>query len=83
MQRREYASARRTLAGVITQDPRALGPRVLLSQALLQEGRDWAAAEQALLDVLELDAENKDAQHNLQLLRRQRTRPAPALAPGG
>jgi GT2 family glycosyltransferase/tetratricopeptide (TPR) repeat protein len=82
VQRKEYAAARRTLAEVIAQDPRALGPRVLLSQALLQEGRDWTASEKALQDVLEIDAENKDAQHNLQILRRQRSRPTPALAPG-
>ena len=61
VQRKDYAAARRTLAGVIAQDPQALGPRVLLSQALLQEGRDWPAAEKALLDVLELDAANEEA----------------------
>jgi len=80
VQRKEHAAARRTLAEVIARDPQALGPRVLLSQALLQEGRNWPAAEKALLDVLELDAENKDAQHNLQVLKRQRGRPAPALS---
>ena len=62
--------------------PQAVGPRVLLSQALLQEGRDWAAAEKALLDVLELDAENKDARHNLQILRKQRGRIPVALSHG-
>jgi hypothetical protein len=49
-------------------DPKAVGPRVLLSQALLQEGRDWHAAEQALRAVLELDPENRQAQHNLPIL---------------
>ncbi len=78
MQRKEYAAARRTLADVIARDPQAIGPRVLLSQALLQEGRDWPAAEQALLDVLALDDKNEEAQHNLQILRRQK-RSAPAL----
>jgi glycosyltransferase involved in cell wall biosynthesis len=82
VQRKEFGAARRTLTEVIAQDPQALGPRILLSQALLQEGRDWVAAEKALLDVLELDAANKDAQHNLQLLKRQRSRPAAALARG-
>jgi hypothetical protein len=76
VQRKEYTAARKTLASVVAQDPEALGPRVLLSQALLQEGHDWPAAEKALLDVLALDADNKDAQHNLQLLRKQRSRAA-------
>jgi tetratricopeptide (TPR) repeat protein len=74
VQRKEFAAARKTLAPVIEQDPQAIGPRVLLSQALLQEGRDWSAAEKALLDVLELDADNKDARHNLKILKRQQSR---------
>jgi glycosyltransferase involved in cell wall biosynthesis len=78
LQRKEFAAARNTLSGLIEQDPQALGPRVLLSQALLQEGRDWQAAEKALLDVLALDDKNQDAQHNLQILRRQKRS---ALAP--
>jgi cytochrome c-type biogenesis protein CcmH/NrfG len=78
VQRGEFAAAAALLDRVIQQDPQAIGPRVLLSQALLQEGRDWQAAEQALLDVLQLDPDNKDAQHNLTLLRR-RSQPAPAV----
>jgi tetratricopeptide (TPR) repeat protein len=74
VQRKEFTAARKTLAAVITIDPQAVGPRLLLSHALLQEGRDWPAAEQALLDVLALDTNNPDAQHNLQTLRRQRSR---------
>ena len=46
----------------------------MLSQALLQEGRDWPAAEKALVAILDLDPDNKDARHNLKLLKRQRTR---------
>jgi len=80
VQRHEFAAARKTLKQVIALDPQALGPRVLLSQALLQEGRDWQAAEKALLDVLDLDPQNKDARHNLQVLRAQRARQGPALA---
>ena len=45
IQRGEWAAARRTLRGAVAQDLDALGPRVLLSQVLLHEGRDWAAAE--------------------------------------
>jgi glycosyltransferase involved in cell wall biosynthesis len=80
LHRQEFGAARRTLRRVVELDPAALGPRVLLSQALLQEGRDWDAAEQALLEVLELDPENREARGNLQVLRRQRRRPAPVLA---
>jgi hypothetical protein len=52
----------------------------LLSQALLHEGRDWPAAERALLDVLALDDKNEEALHNLQILRQQK-RSAHALTP--
>jgi hypothetical protein len=75
-QRKEWAAARRTLAQVIPLDPEALGPRVLLSQVLLQEGRDWAAAEQACQAVLELDPGHGETRHNLELLRRRLGRQA-------
>ncbi len=75
--RKEFTAARKTLAEVIARDPKAIGPRVLLSQAILQEGQDWSAAEKALLDVLEIDPGNKEASHNLQIL------PTPASANGG
>jgi tetratricopeptide (TPR) repeat protein len=79
VQRRDFARARAVLEKVIVRDPQAVGPRVLLSQALLQEGRDWQGAEKALLAVLELDPGNKDAQHNLHILKRQHSR-APSAA---
>ena len=41
---------------------------MLLSYALLQEGRDLAAAERALRDILVLEPENESARHNLSLL---------------
>ncbi|MBX9680049.1 MAG: glycosyltransferase [Gemmataceae bacterium] len=72
VQKKNYVDAKRLLKDVIENDPQAIGPRVLLSQALIQEGRDWEAAEQALLDVLALDPQHKDARHNLQVLKRQR-----------
>ena len=71
VQRGEVAAARRTLGGVVAQDPRRSGPRVLLSQVLLQEGRDWAAAERALRDVLEIDPNHAETQHNLRVLLRR------------
>jgi hypothetical protein len=49
-------------------------PRRAPSSPKLQEGRDWAAAERALRDVLALDPEHTEAQHNLRLLLQQRSR---------
>ena len=71
VQRGEVAAARRTLVSVVADDASALGPRVLLSQVLLQEGRDWAAAERALRDVLEIDPNHAETQHNLRVLLRR------------
>jgi hypothetical protein len=36
---------------------------------MLKEGSDRPAAEQALLDILDLDPENAAARHNLKVLR--------------
>src|SRR5262249_20569365 len=70
-QRKEFPTARRTLETVISQDAAALGPRVLLSHVVLQEGRDWAATERALRGVLSLDPNHAEAGHNLKLLLRR------------
>jgi Tfp pilus assembly protein PilF len=67
--RQDFAAAREVLHEAIARAPRALWPRVILTHAWLQEGRDAAAAERALLDVLELDPEHKEARHNLAVLR--------------
>ncbi len=66
--RRDFAAARALLDEVIRAHPQALGPRVALSHLLLQEGRDPAAAEQALRDVLLLDPGHREALHNLSVL---------------
>ncbi|MCI0377860.1 MAG: glycosyltransferase, partial [Gemmataceae bacterium] len=68
---KNFAAARRTLLSVMAQDPSAIGPRVLYSQILLQEGRDWEAAEQALRDVLTLEPEHAETKHNLNVLLRR------------
>jgi tetratricopeptide (TPR) repeat protein len=67
--RREFAEAKSLLAEAIAGDPTALRPRLLLSHVLLQENADPQAAEQALLNVLELDPEHAEAQRNLAILR--------------
>jgi hypothetical protein len=56
----------------IAGQPQALWPRVILSHILLQEGRDLAAAEQALREVLALDPQHAEARSNLAVLLRQR-----------
>lgn len=71
VQRKDYAAARRTLENVFAQDPGAIGPRVLFSQVLVQEGMDWEAAEQAFRDVLAIAPDHAETKHNLQILRRR------------
>jgi glycosyltransferase involved in cell wall biosynthesis len=79
--RRDFEAARLVLEKAIGQAPQALLPRVLMSHVLLQEGKDWAGAERALLDVLALEPGDREAQHNLRLLRQQQgTQPGPVPA---
>jgi GT2 family glycosyltransferase len=75
--RREFALARDMLAAAVVDHPTALWPRVILSHVLLQEGRDWGAAERALLEVLALAPDHAEARHNLAVLRAT-ARPAQA-----
>src|SRR5207248_4108045 len=74
--RKEFAAGRRLLEEACPRFPQALEPRQLLSYVLLQEGRDWGAAEAALRALLALDPANAEARHNLTLLARQQRRPA-------
>ncbi len=67
MARGEYAAARARLEGAIAAAPLALWPRVILSHALLQEGKDPEAAERALRDVLAAAPQNAEARHNLRV----------------
>jgi tetratricopeptide (TPR) repeat protein len=69
--RREFDPAREILRAAVAEHPGELWPRVILSHVLLQEGRDWDAAERALLDVLALAPEHAEARRNLAVLRRQ------------
>jgi GT2 family glycosyltransferase/tetratricopeptide (TPR) repeat protein len=72
MARREFGAARDLLEGAAARDPRALGPRIVLSHCLLQEGADPDAAERTLHAILELDPGNAEARHNLGVLRGER-----------
>ena len=68
---RDFASARQTIEQAIAANPQTVWPRVVLTHILLQEARDWRAAEQALLDVLALAPNHAEARQNLDLLRTQ------------
>jgi hypothetical protein len=74
--RRAFAAPQALLRQATALNPGALWPRVVLSHALLQEGRNFDAAEQALRDVLALDAGNAVARNNLAVLLRNRQRAA-------
>jgi hypothetical protein len=52
--------------------PDTVWPRLLSSRVILQEGRDMAAAEEALRTVLALDPNQKEARSNLEVRLRQR-----------
>ncbi len=69
--RKEFSQARPLLEALIAKVPSAVGPKVVLSHVLLQEGKDWAAAERVLQDILALDPNHTEAQHNLRILLRQ------------
>jgi tetratricopeptide (TPR) repeat protein len=78
--RREFDAARGLVEAAIARAPRAVAPRVVLTHLLLQEGRDWHAAEQALREVLELDPGQAESWRNLAVLYRQQRRLAEAEA---
>src|SRR5690348_9551535 len=80
---RDFAAAQALLRQTTAANPAALRPRVVLSHALLQEGRDLDAAEKALRDVLALDASNAELRNNLAVLLRNRERAAADWVFGG
>jgi tetratricopeptide (TPR) repeat protein len=80
LERKDFAAARAVLGGAVAASPRALWPRVFLSHALLQEGRDLDAAEGVLRGVLELAPDFAQARDNLALLLKAKAgRPADAV----
>ncbi len=70
--RREFAAARSLLQEARAKFPQAVAPLSAWSYLLLQEGTDLAAAEASLRQVLALEPGNAEAQHNLEILLRQR-----------
>jgi len=69
--RKEFAAARQQVEGIIGEAPQALLPKVVLSYVLLQEGKDWLAAEKVLREILTLDPNFTEASHNLRVLLEQ------------
>src|SRR5262249_46285190 len=78
--RREFAEARSLLESAIAQSPQAVPPLVCLTHVLLQEGRDLAAAEKALSELLVLDPGQGESRRNLAVLLRSQNRPGEALS---
>jgi GT2 family glycosyltransferase/tetratricopeptide (TPR) repeat protein len=74
--RGDFAGARTLLEATAARAPREPAPLVYLSHALLQEGKDPAAAERVLRAILALDPANPGARHNLELLLKDRARQA-------
>jgi tetratricopeptide (TPR) repeat protein len=74
MFRGEFADARQLAEQAIAQAPNLVGPREVLSHVLVLEGRDWAAAEQAVRDLLALQPGNPTALHNLAVVQRAQGR---------
>jgi hypothetical protein len=78
--RDDRATARALLEGASASYPQALGPRLLLSRVLLREGRDFAAAEKALREVLALEPGHAEARRHLDFLLREAQKQGPADA---
>jgi tetratricopeptide (TPR) repeat protein len=72
--RREFTDAERLLEDAIAADGQALPARVLLTHALLQEGRDPAAAERALRELLARAPGEAESWRNLAVLLRHQGR---------
>jgi tetratricopeptide (TPR) repeat protein len=77
--RQEFTAARRLLEQTAERNPQAVRPRVLLAQALLQEGRDLPAAENTLRAVLKLAPGAAESWRNLAVLLRRQNRVVEAV----
>ena len=77
--KREFGPARAILEQLIQQAPNAMPPRFYLTHVLLQEGKDWEAAERALRDLLAIDPHRAQAWHNLATLLWRQNRNQDAL----
>jgi GT2 family glycosyltransferase/tetratricopeptide (TPR) repeat protein len=78
---KEFSAARNILEEAIDLKPGATYLWIVLSHALLQEGKDWERAEEALRTVLQLDPGNAEARNNLAILLAHASTPSLAQAP--
>jgi tetratricopeptide (TPR) repeat protein len=70
--RGEFTAALTILDGLLTANPRLLSACIVRSKVLVDEGRDWVGAEQALRVVLAIAPYHAETRQNLDmLLRRQ------------
>lgn len=76
--RKEFAEARAVLDALIARSPEAVAPRFYRTHVLMAEGKDWAAAEGALHDLLRLDPRQAQGWHNLTVVLRRQGRHAEA-----
>ncbi len=76
LKKQEFGIARRLAHDAIALAPTALGPRLVMSHVLLQEGQDWQAAARALRDVLALDPNHAEALQNLAVLEKKLSNPS-------
>ena len=72
--RQEFTTAQQVFFGLVDEFPTVVEPRVFLSYAYLQEGKDWAAAEKALRSILALEPTQAEARRNLDVLLHQQGR---------
>jgi tetratricopeptide (TPR) repeat protein len=72
MTRGEFTTARQLAETAVNLSPAALMPREILSHILVLEGRDWAAAEAAVREVLARHPSNLTALANLAVVQRRR-----------
>jgi glycosyltransferase involved in cell wall biosynthesis/Tfp pilus assembly protein PilF len=74
--RGDFAGARRTFERAIARAPQSVGPMLALVQVLIAEGKDWAAAEKVVNDILTLEPNNTQGRLHLETIRRRRQQPA-------
>jgi len=72
--KKNFREARRIVEELLTEHPKAIHLHHFLSHVLLQEGRDWVAAERVLRNILALDPNHAEAKKNLGVLFEQQRR---------